>query len=67
MTFVKFLPILAIGACINFLPIAWSWIGFFVKGALYVVLYAVYAFFVCCNKEEKGLVTGFAKKLFKRA
>ncbi|MBE5745093.1 MAG: lipopolysaccharide biosynthesis protein [Clostridiales bacterium] len=55
----KLAPLVAVGIGINFLLPNVSWLWLFLKIGIYSVLFAVYAFCLGMNKEERGLVTGF--------
>lgn len=63
------LPVLiisiAVGVAINYIPL-WGWLGFIVKGCLYVLVYGVLVLLIGLNKNEKALLVRVRKKIFKR-
>lgn len=50
------------GAFINMIPVG-GWIGFVVKGCLYVGVYGVCILIMGLSKDEKQMVTGILKKI----
>ncbi len=56
---------LGIGVLITFIPIG-GWLGFIVKGCLYVLAYGLAILIMGFNKNEKALLVRFRKKLLKR-
>ena len=56
---------IAIGVFINYIPVG-GWLGFMVKGFLYVLVYGVLTLLIGLNKTEKALLVRLRKKLLKR-
>ena len=51
-----------IGLLLNFIPLS-GWIGLFVKGALYMIIYVVIVARIGLNQTEKQLVKKITKKV----
>ena len=56
---------IAIGMGITFIPVG-GWLGFIVKGFLYVLVYGLLVLAIGLNRNEKQIVVKLRKKLFKR-
>ncbi|MBR5246894.1 MAG: oligosaccharide flippase family protein [Clostridia bacterium] len=53
---------LAIGIVINFIPVG-DWLGFIIKGCLYVGIYGICVLLIGLDTYEKSLVKGILKKI----
>lgn len=60
-----FIISLIIGIFINMIPVS-GWLGFILKGCLYVGEYSVITILVGINKEEKSLAKGLFNKFIKK-
>lgn len=62
----RLMPVAIAGILISFIPLPVTWLWLIVKVILFTVVFCLYAFFVCMNKEEKALITGILNKVFGR-
>ena len=61
----SFILSLVVGVFITMIPIG-GWLGFIIKGCLYVGEYAVIALLLGTNKEEKSFARGLINKFLKK-